>query len=163
MSNSCFMTMLKIKPCNKRYFPSLLLSHLPLPATISLRAVHGDKQTSDCRNNNFYMLEIWIIGLWQWWHNWQCWCWLSRFLPWQWEWWYGYCCMAKVRVLRFHLEKVLIVLAAKTSNFFNKIFVVGPEHQYVPHQFITKSSIWSASKFMIIEGDDLTSYWQSLQ
>ena len=34
------MTMLKIKPCNKRCFPSLLLSHLPLPATIFLRALH---------------------------------------------------------------------------------------------------------------------------
>ena len=40
--------------------------------------------------------------------------------------------MVIVRVLRFNLEEVLIILAAEASDFFDKIFVVGPENYYVP-------------------------------
>ena len=35
-------------------------------------------------------------------------------------------------VLRFYLEEILIILAAKASDLFNKVFIVGPEHKYVP-------------------------------
>ena len=34
--------------------------------------------------------------------------------------------------LRFYLEEILIILAAKASNLFDKVFIVGPEHKYVP-------------------------------
>ena len=35
-------------------------------------------------------------------------------------------------VLRFYLEEILIILAAKASNLFDKVFIVGPEHKNVP-------------------------------
>ena len=84
--------------------------------------------------------------------------------------------------LRFDLEEILIILAAKASDLFDKVFIVGPEHKNVPRLIggpvliIIKSTskdmvitrqIYIQSTciliLMITRRDNFTSCWQSLR